>query len=171
MAQLSWLATPAVATVAGAVATSLPATLAMLVAMRELLRKGELTADRASVIAMGGPEHVVRMLEYIGGLRDKALDERIDAVQREMNDEERAEAKVRLDRWLHMTDPHPTVRQRIRAVEDWADSDAYAAIVRGDYLRRGERPPRRPTTMKQRVRWGVKQISLLGERISAEVSR
>lgn len=171
MAQVSWLATPAVATLAGAVATGLPATLAMLLAMRELLRKGEYTADRASVLAMGSAEPVVRMLEHIGELRDRALDERIGNVEREMSDDERAEAKTRLDRWLHMTDPHPTVRQRVRAVEDWAKSDAYAAIIQGDYLRRGQRAPRPPATMKQRVRWGVKQISLLGERVSAELSR
>ncbi|MFT4977957.1 MAG: Zn-dependent protease with chaperone function [Myxococcota bacterium] len=171
MAQLSWLATPAVATAGGAIAASLPATLAMLVAMRELLRKGELTADRASALAMGGGEEVVRMLEYIGGLRDKGLDERIDAVKKEMTAEQRVQAKQRLDRWMHLTDPHPTIRQRVRAVEDWATSPAFDAIERGEYLRRGEPVPREPVTMKQRVRWGVKQISQLGERLSAELAR
>lgn len=172
MAQLSWLATPAVATVPGALVASLPTTLAMLVAMRELLRKGEYSADRASALAMGGAPEVVRMLRYIGSLRDKALDDRISAVQREMTPEQRTAAKVRLDRWLHMTDPHPTIRERIRAVEDWAESPAFQAILSGEYVRRGDPPPQQAAvSLRERMRWGVKQISNMGERLSAELAR
>jgi Zn-dependent protease with chaperone function len=172
LSQLSWLATPAVATVSGALVATLPTTLIMLVAMRELLRKGEYSADRASALAMGGAPEVVRMLSYMGSLRDKALDERINAVQREMTAEQRAVAKVRLDRWLHMRDPHPTIRERIRAVEDWVASPTYQGILRGEYVRRGDPPPQRPTvTLRDRVRWGVKQISNMGERLSAELAR
>jgi len=171
MAQLSWLATPAVATVGGALAASVPSTLVMMVAMRELLRKGELTADRASVLAMGSPAPVVKMLNYVGSLRDKALDERIAAAKEQLNDTQRVAARQRLDRWLHMTDPHPTIRQRVRAVEDWADSPRYAEILAGQYARRGESVPRDPVSLHQRMRWGVKQVSLIGERVSAALAR
>lgn len=168
MSQLSRLGIPAAASLPGMLGVGLPSSLVLMLAMRELLRRGEYTADRASTVAMGGAKDVVRMLDHVGRLQEQALNNRVDAARAQMTPEERELARARLARWVHFSDPHPTIAQRIRAVEDWAAHPSFAAILNGEYHRRGEPLPEGSTSdFRDHVRWGVKRISNMGERLSA----
>ena len=122
-----------------ALPTSLPVVAGVALAMLEWDRKSELSADRASALALGGSAPVAATLRRAGDERGilwgKA--QQLPEEWREVGGRVALGAERVLSR-------HPPVGDRITALEAWVGSAEWESLQRGDYPRRGDQP--RPGT-------------------------
>jgi Zn-dependent protease with chaperone function len=108
----------------------------------EWFRAAELSADRASVIAVRDPRIVCRTLMVAtSGMPAAQLN--LDAFMAQAMEYENWEAKSdRVQRFfLEIGATHPYGVRRVSEVMRWVQSGEYDRIVRGEYIRRGEEPP------------------------------
>lgn len=121
----------------GWAAVAVPASLAVAagvyLALTEWDRKSELSADRASALVMGGAGPVVATLRKVADDHASAwtkptpLPPALDAaLKKAVQGVGRAVSK------------HPPAEARIAALREWAGSEAWAAIQRGEYARRAD---------------------------------
>ncbi len=102
-------------------------------------RKSELTADRAGLLTVQDPAvSVSTLLKLVGGSKTLADDLNADEFCQQAElledlDEDLTSLLYKAQMLQRMSHPFPSVRAReIRA---WAESDAYARLMRGDYPR------------------------------------
>ena len=149
--------------------SSLPLVLGVMVKFLEWERCSELSADRASALAMGGPADVRRVLEVVGRGREQGLEQQVSRIRLALSPARREQVKGLLDTLERVVSQHPPVETRIAAVEEWSRSAHFAAILGGDYPHRA--PPTEdavwPDALWTQARAGVEQLSGLGERASA----
>ncbi|MGI5375139.1 M48 family metallopeptidase [Streptomyces sp. CA-251387] len=104
------------------------------VALLDWYRKSELTADRAAVMFMGGPEELQRALFHLQGIPKWLPKEQIDyaAFAAQADEFEAAMNESKLDRFLlrqldkEMTHPNPALR--LREIGRWAQSETYRQV-------------------------------------------
>jgi Zn-dependent protease with chaperone function len=116
-----------------AVPASIVVAAGVYLALTEWDRKSELSADRASALVMGGAGPVVSTLRKVADdhasawTRPTPLPPALDAaVKKAVQGVGRAVSR------------HPPAEARIAALREWAGSDTWAAIVRGEYPRRAD---------------------------------
>ncbi|MFT5686892.1 MAG: Zn-dependent protease with chaperone function [Myxococcota bacterium] len=143
----------------------IPVIVAALMATVEWERKSELSADRASALAMGGSAEVRHVLEYLNTGHDDALQERLNKLKLNLSDETKEKIQGALEALQKLITKHPPIEDRIAAVEAWTASPEFAAIMAGDYPRRGAENPWNDVDLT-RVKQGAKKLSSVGERIS-----
>ena len=154
---LSWVA------LSGAI--GLPVVVAALMATVEWERKSELSADRASALAMGGAAEVRSVLERLNTGHDTRLQEQLEKLKLDLSDDTKQKLQGALEALEKMVSKHPPIEDRIAEVEAWAASPEFAAIMAGSYPRRGAEDPWRDvdlTVLKQ----GAQKLSAVGDRIS-----
>jgi Zn-dependent protease with chaperone function len=116
-------------------------------ALKEWDRKSELSADRASLLVVQDTPVVFRaLMKSAAGARIAQMD--VNEFFRQARDYESGEGG--LDSLYKLIDvlgeSHPFPILRMTALQEWEKGEAYAAILRGDYPRRGaedERDSRR----------------------------
>ena len=123
----------AVGWTAFAVPASLPFMGGVLLALTEWDRKSELSADRASALAMGGPEPVFATLRKVAANQAQAwghstpLPPALDAALKK--------AVQGVGRVLSR---HPPVAERLSALREWTEGEDWARIQVGVYPRRSD---------------------------------
>ncbi len=133
---------------AGPLALGTPITglamLAVLAALLEWDRKSELSADRAGLLACQDPEVVrLALLRLAGGVGEGASLEAFTEQARRY--EEEGNVFDTLARTLAVLGRrHPFPVQRLREVDAWIDSGAYAKVLGGDYPLRQDDPADSP---------------------------
>ena len=103
-------------------------------ALLDWYRKSELTADRAAVMFMGGPEELQRALFHLHGIPKWLPKEQIDyeAFTAQADEFDAAMNETKLDRFLlrhmdkEMTHPNPALR--LREIGRWAQSETYRQV-------------------------------------------
>jgi Zn-dependent protease with chaperone function len=116
--------------------------LAIQMALLEWNRSAELSCDRAAALVTRDPQAVCRALMTIAA--GEAADElNLDAfIAQGMEYSDGGAGLERLTKLLQdLRVTHPMPVRRVRMLLDWVQSGDYDAIVRGEYLRRGEEPP------------------------------
>lgn len=120
------------------------ALLAVVGAMLEWDRKSELSADRASLLAVQDPD-VVRaaLLRIAGGVGEGAS---IDAFREQARRYEEKtgmlDALIKTLTLLNQRHPFPVLR--LRELDRWIEDGSYAAILNGEYPKRADDPERDP---------------------------
>jgi Zn-dependent protease with chaperone function len=105
------------------------------VALLDWYRKSELTADRAAVAFMGGPEELERALFHLHGIPKWLPKEQISyaafAAQADEFDAVMSESKLDrfLIRQLDRDATHPNPAMRLREIQRWADSDTFRQVM------------------------------------------
>jgi Zn-dependent protease with chaperone function len=143
----------------------LPVVIAALMATVEWERKSELSADRASALAMGGSAEVRSVLERLNTGHDAILQEQVEKLKLNLSEETKQKVRGALEALEKLVSKHPPIEDRIAAVEEWTASPEFAAIMAGDYPRRGAEDPWREVDM-DRLKQGAKKLSAVGERVS-----
>jgi Zn-dependent protease with chaperone function len=154
---LSWVA------LSGAI--GLPVVIAALMAIVEWERKSELSADRASALAMGGAPEVRSVLERLNTGQDTLLQEQLEKLKLNLSPDNKKKVRSALEALEKMVSKHPPIEDRIAEIEAWAASPEFAAIMAGTYPRRGAEDPWNDvdlTVLKQ----GAQKLSAVGDRIS-----
>ena len=144
---------------------SLPVVIAALMATIEWERKSELSADRASALALGGAAEVRSVLERLNTGHDALLQEQIDKLKLSLSDDTRKKLRAALEALEKLITKHPPIEDRIAEIEAWTQTPEFAAALAGDYPRRGAEDPWHDidlTPLKQ----GAKKLSVAGERLS-----
>ena len=116
--------------------------MAIQLALLEWSRAAELSCDRAAALVTRDPQAVCRALMVIAA-GEAADDLNLDAfIAQGMDYSERGTGLERLTRLLQdMRVTHPMPVRRVRMLLDWVREGEYDAMVRGEYLRRGDEPP------------------------------
>ncbi|MDG1479201.1 MAG: M48 family metallopeptidase [Myxococcota bacterium] len=156
---VSWMA------LSGAV--GFPLVIATLMAMVEWERKSELSADRASALAMGGSAEVRSVLERLNTGHDPILMSQIEKLKLNLSDETRQKITGALEALEKLITKHPPIEDRIAAVEEWTASAEFAAIMAGDYPRSGAENPWGNTGF-YRLKHGAKKLSSVGINLSTK---
>ncbi|HOX31904.1 MAG TPA: M48 family metallopeptidase [Spirochaetales bacterium] len=112
---------------------------AAIAALKEWDRKSELSADRASLLAVQDAPLVLRsLMKSAGGARIGQMD--LNEFFRQAHDYE--SSREGLDSLYKLVDvlgeSHPYPVARMTALQEWEKSPAYASILAGDYPRRGQ---------------------------------
>jgi len=154
---VSWMA------LSGAV--GLPLIIATLMATVEWERKSELSADRASALAMGGSAEVRSVLERLNTDRDPILLAQIEKLKLNLSDETRQKLTGALEALEKLVTKHPPIEDRIAAIEAWTASEEFAAIMAGEYPRRGAENPWSSVDLN-RLKQGAKKLSSVGDHLA-----
>lgn len=114
--------------------------LPILAALLEWDRKSELSADRAALLATQDPEAVrQRLLRQAGGVGEGAdISAFREQARRYEEDASVLDSMVKTLALLSRRHPFPV--QRMREVDRWLESGAYAAVLAGEYPRRQDDP-------------------------------
>ncbi|MFI9201186.1 M48 family metalloprotease [Streptomyces sp. NPDC053048] len=118
---------------AGIVATVLSEPLK--VALLDWYRKSELTADRAAVAFMGGPEELQRALFHLHGIPKWLPKEQISypAFAAQADEFDAAMRETKLDRFLlrqlDSKATHPNPALRLREIQRWAESETFRQVM------------------------------------------
>jgi Zn-dependent protease with chaperone function len=129
----------------GALLLRLPLTglavLPVVAALLEWDRKSELSADRASLLALQDPEAVRRSLLRMAGGTVSALDLPAfrDQARRYEEDGSALDSVIQVLTLLNRRHPFPV--QRMRELDRWIESGAYEGILSGRYPLRGTEQP------------------------------
>ena len=118
--------------------------LAVRGALLEWFRAAELSCDRAATLVNRDPRVTCRTLMVMaGGLPSERLD--LDAFVKQANEYEEWDSSVdRVRRFfteISLTHSYPV--RRVSEIVGWVQSGEYDAILRGEYVRRGEEPDAR----------------------------
>lgn len=118
--------------------------MAITMALLEWSRAAELSCDRAAALVTRDPQAVSRALMTIAA-GEAADDLNLDAFIAQGQDyEEKGSGLERLTKMMQdLQVTHPMPVRRVRMLLDWVHSGEYDAMVRGDYLRRGDEPSAR----------------------------
>ena len=118
--------------------------MAIQLALLEWARASELSCDRAAALVTRDPQAVCRALMVIAA-GEAAEDLNLDAfVAQGMEYSDRGSGLERLTRRLQdLRLTHPMPVRRVRLLLDWVREGEYDAMVRGEYLRRGDEPSAR----------------------------
>jgi Zn-dependent protease with chaperone function len=115
--------------------------LAIQMALLEWFRATELSCDRAAAIVTRDPQAVCRALMTISA-GEEAEELNLDAfIAQGMDYQEGGNGLERVTKLLqdlHVMHPMPV--QRVRMLLDWVREGGYDAILRGEYIRRGDEP-------------------------------
>lgn len=136
----------------------------LVMAFYEWLRKAELSADRASLLVMDDLNPILHsMMKMAGGsskhIHELSLDEFIRQSERYNSlDEDNLNQIYKFFLYNNLSSgvflSHPFTVERVHYLREWADSEEYRTIHRGDYTRAGAEgsvdvpaePTPRPTT-------------------------
>ncbi|XUL86170.1 M48 family metallopeptidase [Streptomyces galilaeus] len=122
-------------------------------ALLDWYRKSELTADRAAVAFMGGPDELQRALFHLNGIPKWLPKDQInyDAFAAQADEFDAAMNETKLDRFLlrqlDSDATHPNPALRLREIRRWADSETLRqilAIAEGTGTLSIEGPPGEP---------------------------
>ncbi len=111
----------------------------LLYAFYYWFRKSELTADRAGLLTVQDPEVAIStLLKLSGGSRRLADDLSVEEFTRQADlyddmDDSMLSSTYKFLLLQRQTHPFPTLRAR--EIKEWATTDQYARILRGDYPR------------------------------------
>ena len=113
-------------------------------ALLEWFRAAELSCDRAATLVNRDPRVTCRTLMVMaGGLPSERLD--LDAFVKQANEYEEWDSSAdRVRRFfteISLTHSYPV--RRVSEIVGWVQSGEYDAILRGEYVRRGEEPDAR----------------------------
>jgi Zn-dependent protease with chaperone function len=130
--------------IAGSMPLGGAAIMAAAAALGEWDRKSELSADRASLLAVQEAPIVFRaLMKSAAGSRIAQMD--VNEFFRQARDYETGGS---LDSLFKLVDvlgeSHPFPITRMTAIQEWEKGGVYEAILRGDYPRRGEEGERDP---------------------------
>ena len=112
--------------------------LPLLTAYWEWYRRAELTCDRAGLLCVQDAGACLRALGKLAGKVEGYADEfDIDATiaQADAHQEVGSKLVLLLSILQNSRNTHPFVPQRLRALKEWAEGDAYPRILAGDYER------------------------------------
>lgn len=121
---------------------------ALLLAFFAWFRKSELTADRAGLLTVQDPDICVSgLLKLVGGSQRLADDLNPDEFAKQSDVYEDMEDDLlslyyKIQMVSYQTHPFPALRAR--EIQEWADSEQYKRLLRGDY-------PRTDTEVGRRV--------------------
>lgn len=107
----------------------------------EWRRRSELSADRAALLVTQEPRVVLSLLAKLAGGSSRLLDElNVDAFVAQARAYHEAGEGDNLDNFYRVLaefnqGSHPFTVERARLLDEWARSEEYAAILRGDYAR------------------------------------
>ena len=149
---------------------SLPVVVAALMATVEWERKSELSADRASALAMGGSAEVRSVLERLNTGHDVLLEEQLQKLQKLISDDTMKTVRGALEALEKLISKHPPTEDRIAAVEEWTASPEFEAIMAGEYPRRGAENPWNDVDFT-RMKQGARKLSTVGARLSESASQ
>ncbi len=131
--------------------------MAITMALLEWARAAELSCDRAAALVTRDPQAVSRALMTITA-GEAADDLNLDAfIAQGMDYDEKGSGLERLTKMmqdLQMTHPMPV--RRVRLLLDWVQAGEYDAMVRGEYLRRGDEPGAREEAATAADHYGEK---------------
>lgn len=115
--------------------------MAIQMALLEWSRAAELSCDRAAALVTRDPQAVSHTLMVIAA-GEAAEDLNLDAfIAQGMEYEEKGSGLERLTKMMQdLQVTHPMPVRRVRMLLDWVHSGEYDAVVRGEYLRRGDEP-------------------------------
>jgi Zn-dependent protease with chaperone function len=122
-------------------------------ALKEWDRKSELSADRASLLVVQDAPIIFRaLMKSAAGPRIAQMD--VNEFFRQARDYEVGSGALdSLYKFLDVLgETHPFPITRITALQEWEKSPAYAAILAGDYPRRGSEGERDPQSDFERAR-------------------
>jgi Zn-dependent protease with chaperone function len=111
------------------------------VGLMEWRRRSELSADRAALLVVQEPRTVLSLLAKLAGGSSRLMDElNIDAFVAQARAFHEAGEGDNLDNFYRVLadlsqGSHPFAVERARLLDEWARSDAYAALLRGEYTR------------------------------------
>lgn len=113
--------------------------MAIIMALREWDRKSELSADRAGLLVVQDPEVAYRIdMKLAGAMRPEEID--VNEFFQQAAEYERGEGLLdsfhKLLNLVGQTHPFPVLR--LTELKSWVDSGAYAKVMAGDYMRRGD---------------------------------
>ncbi|PJF36018.1 MAG: peptidase M48 [Candidatus Thermofonsia Clade 1 bacterium] len=109
--------------------------------LMEWRRRSELSADRAALLVTQEPRVVLSLLAKLAGGSSRLLDElNVDAFVAQARAYHEAGEGDNLDNFYRVLaefnqGSHPFTVERARLLDEWARSEEYAAILRGDYAR------------------------------------
>ncbi len=114
---------------------------AVYLVMLEWWRNAELSADRASALAVGDPLITCQMLMRVAGgaLEGMSLDAFL-AQAAAYDDEEDVYARWSRS-WYQSSMGHPFAVRRARELMSWVNDGSYDRVRGGAYVRRGQEPP------------------------------
>ncbi len=118
--------------------------MAVRAALLEWFRAAELSCDRAATLVNKDPRVTCRTLMVMaGGLPSERLD--LDAFVKQANEYEEWDSSIdRVRRFfteISLTHSYPV--RRVSEIVGWVQSGEYDAILRGEYVRRGDEPEAR----------------------------
>ena len=118
--------------------------MAVRAALLEWFRAAELSCDRAATLVNRDPRVTCRTLMVMAsGLPSERLD--LDAFVKQANEYKEWDSSIdRVRRFfteISLTHSYPV--RRVSEIVDWVHSGEYDAILRGEYVRRGEEPDAR----------------------------
>jgi Zn-dependent protease with chaperone function len=131
--------------------------MAITMALLEWSRAAELSCDRAAALVTRDPQAVSRALMTIAA--GEAADElNLDAfIAQGMDYEEKGSGLERLTKMMQdLQVTHPMPVRRVRMLLDWVHAGEYDAMVRGEYLRRGDEPSAREEAATAANHYGEK---------------
>lgn len=111
------------------------------VGLMEWRRRSELSADRAALLVVQEPRTVLSLLAKLAGGSSRLMDElNVDAFVAQARAYQESGEGDSLDNFYRVLADlsqgnHPFAVERARLLDEWARSDAYAAILRGEYAR------------------------------------
>lgn len=115
---------------------------AVLLGLLEWSRKAELSADRAGLLALQDPDHVLSgMLKMAGGGSDEETS-LAEFIRQAEDYRDSGDLADRIFKVLNVLgESHPFWVLRVSELRAWIESGAYDRILRGEYQRRGEQNP------------------------------
>ena len=122
-------------------------TQALVYSLYAWFRKSELTADRAGLLVAQDPDICISaLLKLVAGSHKLVDDLNIDEFTRQADqfedmDEDFLSLYYKFTMLRHQTHPFPALRAR--ELKEWAQSDQYHRLLRGDYPRRNSDAGRR----------------------------
>ena len=111
-----------------------PVLIATLAALFRWDRLSELSADRASALAMGSAQPVIRTLRMIGDDPPSAF-----RPNPRLPREPQRAAKQIFESVQKLTRRHPPIPERLEQLEAWGASPEFRAVLEGDYPTRKEK--------------------------------
>jgi len=110
--------------------------IALNAALREWDRKTELSADRAGLLTAQSPDAVQRTLMSVFAKDENAMS--VEDFRIKMAEQEKIKdwKELMTRAFAFMNSTHPQLHERSREIDDWSQSEQYAEILSGTYIRR-----------------------------------
>ncbi len=121
------------------------ASLGMQLAILDWSRKAELSCDRAALLATQNPETIAGALSKLAGYA-KNLNEELNIDEIKLQAEQYQEIgedtllEKMLELYVFVQEKHPFPTVRLKEITNWAESEEYKNILKGQYKKVGEEP-------------------------------